>query len=258
MGSENKEKAGVYVRYLPVVVIVVVAVASIICAGVFMGRETVMSAAMAATAIPAILTLAYIYRSDRIEPEPAGLLYLLFILGIIVSIPAMGLSILAMRFFSGAVVIAFIALAEEFCKYAALYLATWKHSAFNYRFDGVVYGATVAIGFEVAQAILMLGGNAGRAALTAAVIPIHCIFGIYMGFFYGQAKVREKQKDERGTVIMGMLAIIFPVVLHCVYSMLTSDPEAEGRLIAFVAFILILSIAAFISVRQFSKVDRKI
>ncbi len=258
MGSDNKEKAGVYVRYLPVIVIVVVAVTAIICAGVFMGHETVMSAAMAATAIPAILILVYIYRSDSIEPEPAGLLYLLFLLGIIVSIPAMGLRLLAMRFFSGVAMIIFVALAEEFCKYAALYLATWKHSAFNYRFDGVVYGATVAIGYEVAQAILMLGGNADRAALTASVIPIHCIFGIYMGFFYGQAKVKEKEKDDRGKVLMGIMAIVFPVVLHCIYSMLTSDPETQGMIYVFVAFILVLGIAAFISVRQFSKADRKI
>ena len=134
-----------YVSYLPAIIVAVIAVVSIVCAGIFLGHETAMTVGMIATTIPAMILLIYIYRSDRIEPEPAGLLFMLFIIGMLVSLPAMGIETLTGRISSGIVSVVCIAAVEEICKYAVLRLCTWKHSAFNYRFDGVVYGVTVAI-----------------------------------------------------------------------------------------------------------------
>jgi RsiW-degrading membrane proteinase PrsW (M82 family) len=251
----KEHEVSLFVRYLPVVIIAVIAFGAIVCAGVFMGREAVMTAAMAATAIPAVILLAYIYHSDSIEPEPPGLLFALFLLGLLVSLPVMGLRWGIRHIPSATAVIVLIAISEELCKYLVLRLITWKHSAFNYRFDGVVYGATVAIGFEIAQAVLYLSSGMDRAILSRSVIPVHCIFGIYMGFFYGQARAKAHHGEKGDAVFMEIVSVIFPIVLHYTYEMLTSRPRSITTTVLFVVFIIALNAAAWISVHRFAKED---
>ena len=114
---------------------------------------------LVAALLPCIVMLFYIYKKDRIEKEPTGLLIKLFIFGCISTIPAMILEIVGTNILAAIGLdqesILFIlienflivALAEEFCKRFMLKLGSWKDPNFNYLFDGVVYAVFVAVGF---------------------------------------------------------------------------------------------------------------
>ena len=82
---------------------------------------------------------------------------------------------------------------EEGGKYFVLKHKTWRHPAFNYTFDAVVYAVTAALGFAVAENILyVMDGGVGVALLRAAVaVPGHAFDGVFMGYYYGIAKTAQ-------------------------------------------------------------------
>ena len=151
------QKQTVYTRKLPIFIIVLLTLGFSIVG--FSGGFGGATLALALSTIPGIVLMVLIYRLDRIEPERIGLLVKLFIgggtVGIIV---AVAVSLLFQVFlgyifepgtFLYVLIDAFLvtALVEESSKFLVLKKITWKHPAFNYRFDGVVYSTTVAIGF---------------------------------------------------------------------------------------------------------------
>ena len=256
-----------YVRYLPYLLIGIVGIASLICAGALMGKEAVLTAAMIVCYVPAVVLLSYVYRSDRLEPEPAGLLILLAILGALVILPVRGLEWLIAKpldALNGAGsrpglylhIFLIAAILEEAAKYLVLKFITWKHSAFNYCFDGVVYGATVAIGFEIAESLLYLTGGMTQAAFSRATVPGHCIFGITMGLLYGEARAREHDGDHAGSIRLQIVSILLPLILHGVYDYLVSFAGNPVITIALIAFLLIINVATIVVVFRFSRSDR--
>ena len=155
-----------------------------------------------AALIPPLYLIRYIYKLDKIESEPRGLLVKLFILGALSTLPAMLLEIVFSAVTEGMTVSGSeiwyllaenfigVALMEECVKYLALRLGSWRHPAFDYRFDGIVYAVTTSLGFAALENILYafsfgLGTTLFRAVTS---IPGHAIFGIYMGYYYGMAK----------------------------------------------------------------------
>ena len=108
--------------------------------------------------VPSFLLIWYIYRLDKIEKEPFGLIVKLFVFGGLSTISATILellfsSILGNFLYSGTILyqiisnFLIIALVEEGGKRFALRKVTWKNPNFNYRFDAVVYAVTVSLGF---------------------------------------------------------------------------------------------------------------
>ena len=163
--------------------------------------------------LPAAGLLFYIYKMDRVDKEPKGLLTGLFFIGVGSVIPAMILEMLLHSclnalffgvfssdeptYFSGGVTQFFyyllysfviIALIEEGCKWLFAFLLTHKSKSFNCLFDGVVYTVFVSLGFAAAENILYVFqygiGNAIARMLTA--VPGHCFFGVIMGYFYSK------------------------------------------------------------------------
>ena len=162
-----------------------------------------MSIIFIAGVLPALILLYFIYKQDKIEKEPFGLLAKLFIAGGLMTIPAgiaeaffipiasrileptgsMTLFLLVENFL-------IIALAEEGFKRLAMRGLTWRHPAFNFRFDGVVYGVAAALGFAAFENVMYIFGYGLGVAPVRAVtaIPLHCIAGVFMGHYYGLAK----------------------------------------------------------------------
>ena len=106
--------------------------------------------------LPAVILLAYIYNKDRVEKEPPGLLFRLFLLGALSTVPAIffelcGQSIFGAFFNEKSLIYIIcenflvVALAEEGCKYFFLKRTTWKAPAFNYTFDAVVYAVVISL-----------------------------------------------------------------------------------------------------------------
>ena len=110
-----------------------------------------------AAVIPAVILMLYIYRSDRLEREPVGLLVKLALLGVLATVFAMigeklgffllrGLnqSSAAYQLLMNFLV---VGLCEEGFKYLLLRGSTWNNPNFNCRYDGVVYAVFLSLGF---------------------------------------------------------------------------------------------------------------
>lgn len=205
-----------------------------------------------AAVLPAVLLLRYIYLRDTVEKEPPGLLLTLLVLGVAAALASGVLERLAQ---SGlrllvdpgspvyTILLAFlvVALVEEGCKFCLLKRRTWYHPAFNYRFDGIVYAVFVSLGFaafENIQYVLRYGLSVALPRALLAV-PGHMSFAVYMGLFYGRAKLCENRGDEAGrrrNLAAGYLAA---VLLHGIYdscAMIGSIPS----MVLFVVFVLLM------------------
>lgn len=226
---------------------------------------------LAAALIPPLFLLVKIYKLDKIESEPIGLIIKLFIFGAITVFPAGFLesylgdgllkslipdteSVLYRFVFYFFVV----ALVEELVKYIALKFGSWRHPAFDYQFDGIVYSVAVTLGFAALENIgyvSMFGpGTAAVRAVTA--IPGHCIFGIFMGHYYGMAKKCELMGDSVASKRFRMLAVISPMIMHGFYDFAASS-DSEMLSIIFFIYIIILDIFAFRAINKYAKEDQK-
>ena len=90
-----------------------------------------------------------------------------------------------------------LAVAEEGTKFFFMYRRSWKHPAFNYKFDGIVYSVFTSLGFAAFENIIYVFNYGPAAILSRAVlsIPGHMNFAIVAGLFYGRAKVCERYGD---------------------------------------------------------------
>ncbi len=226
---------------------------------------------MNAALIPPLLLAVYIYRLDSVEREPAGLLARLFILGAISTIPAMileeiGGAILEMFIPSSMTTLYLlienyivVAWSEEGGKHFMLKRGSWNHPAFDYVFDGVVYGVMTSLGFAAAENILYLMnfgiGIAPVRAFTA--IPLHGIAGIFMGHYYGMAKAAEQRGYADDARRNHLLSMLVPILIHGTYDFAASSDNEIISILFFVG-IIILDIVAFRKVRAYARADEAI
>ena len=202
----------------------------------FMNGEIIMLSStelfMAIGLLPAGLLLFYIYKMDRIEKEPKGLLVGLFFLGVGATIPTMIVEMLLSTvnnglffgqyntqyeytFVDGRVYLYEfvnnffgIALVEEGFKWLFMFLLTRKSKSFNCLFDGVVYAAFVSLGFAAAENVMYVftGGLVTGMLRMITAVPAHCAFSVVMGTFYGKwfvsrnAGALEKNLYQNGVI----------------------------------------------------------
>lgn len=60
-------------------------------------------------------------------------------------------------------------LCEELCKFLLLRLGSWKNRNFDYRFDGIVYGVAVAVGFALLENVMYVAQGGLETALMRGV-----------------------------------------------------------------------------------------
>lgn len=229
-----------------------------------------MSIIILAGMLPALVLLYFIYKQDRVEKEPLGLLAKLFIAGGLMTIPA-GIAesflipIAARILAGGGNTLAFllvenfliIAVAEEGFKRLAMRRLTWNHPAFNYRFDGVVYGVAAALGFAAFENVMYILGYGLVVAPVRAItaIPLHCIVGVFMGHFYGMSKYYASRGREPESRRNMSLSLLVPVVIHGFYDFaaMAGNSSLEA---GFLLFIVVLDIIAISAVRRYSRTDQ--
>ncbi len=183
-----------------------------------------------AAVLPAAFLLRYIYKHDQIEKEPPHLLLHLFLLGIAAAL----FSIVLERLGSGVllslmdpgspaftIVFAFVVVSavEEGTKLFFLWRRSWRETNFNYRFDGIVYSVFVSLGFAAYENISYVMHYGLGVALPRALlaVPGHMGFAVFMGLFYGRAKVCMERKDEAGKRKNLFWAYFSAVFLHGFY-----------------------------------------
>ena len=216
--------------------------------------------------IPGILIIIFIFRKDKVEHEPWSLIFKLLIFGAISCIPAMFMEQFVDSLLPGAfrdpvsylIAEAFLvaALCEELCKFLLLSLGSWRHKSFDYRFDGIVYGVSVAVGFALLENVLyvMEGGVYVAIMRGLMAVPLHAFCGVFMGVFYGAAKKYSIVGDHgkaRGAVLM---ALVIPMVIHGIYDSLAFLGE-YGTTFILLAFVVFMYIVAIKAVNKFSRED---
>lgn len=228
-----------------------------------------MDWAMILAIVPGLIVLFYVYKKDKVEKEPRKLLVKLLILGAISVIPAIifevvGEAILNSRLTNGMSYLALvaidnfliIALAEEFCKYMLLKWGSWKHPAFDYRFDALVYAICVGMGFAITENIVYViqDGLAVAAFRAVTSIPGHACFAISMGIYYGEAKLMEKMGFTQKSKAFRRKALWVPVLMHGFYDFSLSI-DAWWMVAVFFVYIIATDIVIILKIRKYSRED---
>lgn len=225
---------------------------------------------IAAAVVPAVFLLIRVYRTDRLEPEPSGLLLSLILRGVFATVIAMVLeelgsallgSVYAENSLPYNIIMYFVivAFSEEGAKYILLRRRTWRSDAFNCQFDGVVYAVFVSLGFALWENLGYVAMYGLSTALVRAVtaVPGHACFGVFMGVWYGLAKRLHGQGRDGASKLCRVLALLLPALLHGCYDFIASIESVHYGWL-FAAFVAILFVLAFILVRRQARHDRYI
>ena len=187
---------------------------------------------IAAALIPPIVLLLVIYRMDKIEREPPGMLLGLFFKGLLAMFPILVLELLASQFvdffpwsYLGYLFLAYFCIPgfiEEGVKYRVLKKSTWNDPNFNFRFDAVVYSVFVSLGFAAVENVMYVLSNGFSTAVLRAIfsIPGHAMFGVVMGVGFGTAKWMENLGQKQQARNLLKRSWLTAAVLHGFYDFL--------------------------------------
>lgn len=224
--------------------------------------------------IPSIILCLYVYHMDVIEKEPIRLLFILFFIGVLITLPARFVERLLITsnnmdyvnyyanykdsFFLS---FAIIAVVEEGYKYLVLLASSWKNKEFDYKYDAIVYSVFISLGFATLENILYIQNADFTVVLLRGVIsvPAHAFFAIASGFFVGFAKEASLKKEKKKVLLYLLLALIVPIILHGTFDflLLTENSVMFGICISFVTLLYIVSYYAIIHTNNKGKIIKK-
>lgn len=230
----------------------------------------VTAAYVLAAILPAIFLMRYIYQHDRVEREPLLLLLSLLGCGVLSALASIVLEtiggwllnvLVSNRGNVYTILLAFLVVGavEEGTKLLLLKWRTWRNPNFNYRFDGVVYAVFVSLGFAAYENIQYVFSYGLSVALPRALlaVPAHMGFAVFMGVFYGRAKLHENWGDEIGKKINLWAGYLAAVALHGFYDSCAMIGSALA-LILFVVFVIAMYIVVTRLVRRESMKDHPV
>lgn len=226
--------------------------------------------------LPSLVLLRYFYLRD-VYREPRGVLIRTFLLGVLIYLPVvlLGLPLLYWKPlwsdpFLDAFYLAFVCVAvpEELLKFLVVTRYCARHPAFDEPMDGIVYGATAALGFATLENLLYVAGGGWSVALLRGLtaVPLHASLGAILGYYVGQAKFTARR---RGLAWKGLLIAIlihglydFPMLaaLNLALARQASGAEPAGRAVvsygAWALFLGVLLFAAIWTVRIVRRLHR--
>ena len=231
-----------------------------------MGVEIYILAAV----LPAAVLLFFIYKQDRIEKEPPALILKLLLMGVLSALMASAVESLGMGILDRAVsesnlyyivLLAFlvVAVTEEGCKFLLMKKRSWNDPNFNFKFDGIVYAAAVSLGFAALENIIYVFGYGLSVAPTRAIfaIPGHLSFSVFMGYFYGRARLCANCGDRGGASRNLWAGYLSAVFFHGFYDTCAMT-QTDLASIMFLVFVVIMFIWVFILIRKGSRTDHPI
>jgi RsiW-degrading membrane proteinase PrsW (M82 family) len=184
------------------------------------------------------LLIAYlIYVKDKYIKNNYKLLLQFFIIGCLLSIPAVIIELLLdkpflhnniLKWFIG------VALVEEGLKY--IVLLKFKSSLIDI-YDGIKYSTIMSMGFAMVENVLYAIKNTETGFEVVALrmftaIPGHFIYGLIMGYILclGDTKIKYKS-------ILVFVSLLIPVIIHGGYDYFISNNNFLGLFIDLIAFI---------------------
>lgn len=223
---------------------------------------------MALAIIPGLLIIIYVYKKDKVEKEPVGLIIKIILLGVLSCFAAAYLEMFESQFLpqypQGSLEYALTtsfcmaALVEEIVKFLAMKIGSWRYPGFNYRFDGIVYGVSAAVGFAVYENIMYVSLYGFQTAVVRAftAVPLHAFCGAFMGVFYAHSKQQAILGNRSGCIRNTILSLVVPMMIHGIYDTLAflRTPESTTMLMVFV---VILYIAAIRMIKVNSLADHR-
>ena len=176
--------------------------------------------------IPAIVLMVFIYIKDKADKEPIELLFFLLLGGVFACVPAAYWNKASEAWINriwdiaseydvrylpqGKQFLYYLSvntvgpgIGEELCKFLVLWLITHRNRNFNSLFDGIIYAATLAIGFAVFEN-LMYGFSFGIHTVLVRMVtavPGHTFNGILMGLFYTRWHMYYATAEREKTVL---------------------------------------------------------
>lgn len=189
--------------------------------------------------LPAGLLFWYIYRQDKIQPEPAGWLWKAVWYGVLSALVAMLLATpislivqtLVLSDFQNAVATAFLdaAFPEEAAKLLMLWLVLRRNPHFDEHLDGVVYATCVGLGFAGFENLLYIFENLDNLVQIAVArglfaVPGHFFFAVVMGYYISLARFSSASDSQRRSNMLK--AYFVPVLLHGIYDSLLMSADA--------------------------------
>jgi RsiW-degrading membrane proteinase PrsW (M82 family) len=224
----------------------------------------------AAAVLPAAFLMRYVYLQDRIEKEPPMLLRSLVLWGVTAALVSIALEFAGKSVLSSfldenslayTMILAFfvVAVVEEGTKFIFLKRRTWRDPNFNYRFDGIVYAVFVSLGFAVFENINYVLSFGLSVAVPRAIlaIPGHMGFAVFMGFFYGRAKLNEDIGNNRGKMANLWASYIIAVLLHGFYDSCVMIGNVLSTTL-FTAFVIVMYITVIRLIKKESATDKPI
>lgn len=169
---------------------------------------------------PSLALFSYFYLRDDFAEEPSKLLFQCFIYGAVLTFPILFIQYVFdvegvfSRVFAQKVF--FPSIIEEFFKWLVLIIAVYRHIDFEDPYDGILYGASVSLGFATVENILYLLEFGMQTAFLRAFLPVssHALFGVVMGFYIGKAKFSAGRNGRKWLVI----ALASSILLHLAYN----------------------------------------
>ena len=181
-----------------------------------------------AALLPIIVLLFYVWRKDKVQPEPTGLLIKAFGLGVLsvfvsllISMPLSALGFIpdvasslwdafSISFFGAAI-------PEECAKFLMLWLLLRKCRHFDEKMDGVVYAVFVSLGFAALENVLYLFENADEFVTVGIMralfsVPGHFCFAVLMGYYYSLVKFYPYAAMRHK-----VLVLLAPIIAHGIY-----------------------------------------
>ena len=180
------------------------------------------------TIVPSFLILLYFFFSDKFK-EPKGTVAIVFVLGILICLPAGILNNFMFVNFGGEgsgkdLTHSFLgpAWTEEILKFLVLYSIVLRRTEFNEPMDGIVYGVVASLGFatyENYDYVFRLAETWDIAPQQLAIwrsysaVPMHGLNGCIMGFYFGMYAFTANKKFL-------VLSLLIPFLLHGFYNFL--------------------------------------
>ncbi|MBP3950560.1 glutamic-type intramembrane protease PrsW [Bacillus suaedae] len=180
-----------------------------------------MFALITAAIAPGMALLSYFYLRNHYNDTTIGLIFRTFFIGALLVFPVMVLqyAFTTEGYFEQAFVRAFLlyGFTEEFFKWFLLYFFTYQHAMFTRRYDGIVFGVSLSLGFASLENLFYLIANGLETAIGRALLPVssHALYGVLMGYYLGRSKV-EAEKRKRYLAY----SLLLPVISHGSYDLI--------------------------------------
>ena len=212
---------------------------------------------MALAIIPGLLIIIYVYKKDKVEKEPVRLIIKIILLGVLSCFAAAYLEMFESQFLpqypQGSLEYALTtsfcmaAFVEAIVKFLAMKIGSWRYPGFNYRFDGIVYGVSAAVGFAIYENINYVAMYGLQTAIVRAftAIPLHA--------FYSYSKKASILGNRGASAGYTLLALLVPMLIHGTYD--TFAFLGEQGTIPLLIFVVILYVAAIATIKRMSAAD---